>query len=256
MHRFFKIIGILILLTSISNCKSKKLVDKTQGFETINQQTAFKRIHDTRLHFQTLEFRGSADVDNEFASMSGSYILRIKNEEIAWLLVKKFGLEVARVLIKNDTVTAINRFEKMYWQKPISELSDVMDMDLSGLAIYDLLAGNPVISEENVISYHQDESSCNYTFSTDEYYVRHTYDVIIGGVVSTFYSDQMRREAEIEYSTFDYIDSKAQIPFKRKYKTTLPDYGPSEIELSISKYKIDEDISFPFEVPSHYQRIH
>lgn len=246
------ILAVLICL-SISSCKSKKVISDS-SVDKVTKEEFFDLLDVSTLDFEYFEARGSAKVNTDDFGMGGSFVLRLQKDKIAWMVIKKFGLEVARIKMENDTVTAINRFEKSYWKVPVKELGRSIQMEFEQSELIQLLAGNPLYKKDEFFEYSQETSSVNFTSKYDEYIAKHIFDLLEKSIIESSYSDQTLRNAQIDYTNFEQLNNN-KLAKNRMYKTTLPDYGPSRIELKISSFKIDEEISFPFDLPSHYHKM-
>lgn len=253
MTKFFKILFLLFLPLFIIQCKTSKKTTQIESDITLSESELLKEITENNLVYNTLEATGTAHVKTNDFSMSGSFILRLEKDKKAWMSIRKFGLEVARLLLENDTATVISRFEKSYYQLVDKQISDLIDLDISADQIIELMAGNALLKEADLMSISQDSSTYEYAIGLDQIIGRYYYDYKYDEVFRNEYSDQSLRTVSVDFSDIEKTDS---IIFakKRTYNLKLPDLGKANINVKINKYNVDKTLSFPFEIPSHYTR--
>lgn len=245
---------LLIIFVTIPSCKSKKEVIDS-NIPAISESEFFQTLSHSTLDFKTLEAKGSAHIKSESFGMGGSFIMRLEKDKRAWAVIKKFGIEVARMYMENDTVTVLNRFEKSYSKISGEELGRKAQLEFNEKELIQIMAGNALYDEELIREYKQDSIFCKIAGSYEDYLIRHKYDIIDQAIVESEYSDQSLRQAKIKYSNFQQVNESYSFATQRVYSTNLPDFGPSDITVKFSNLKLDEEISFPFEVPSHYTEV-
>jgi len=249
------VLFLLIIIVTFPSCKSKKTLTSSEII-TINEREFLQILDQSKLDFVTLEAKGSAQIKSENFGMGGSFLMRLEKDKRAWAVIKKFGIEVARMYMVNDTVTVLNRFEKSFYKISGEELGKKAQLELNQKDLIQIMAGNVIFDNQYIREYSQDSTVCEVSGSYEDYMIRHRYDMIDQAIIESKYSDQTLRQVIINYSNFQLIKENFFFATQREYSTNLPKFGPSNITVKISNLKLDEEISFPFEVPSHYQEVY
>ena len=245
----------MVLLVSsllISGCKTKKIIPEDNGLSSYSEEDVFYKIKAGNLYYDYLEASGTATISSPSLNISGNFILRLKDNETAWMVVKKFGFEAARILIQNDTVTVLNRLEKSYIQGPLQELSKELGLNLAQEEMIDFLAGNMMVDNSEFISLTQDSFSYEYKTAFDNLIVNYTFDAISETVNHASFADMANKSASCAYLDYRVVDEVQQTSYQRILSTDDPSVGLSTITLDFKEIDLGTALNFPFEIPENY----
>lgn len=141
MNKYFVYISILLVL-ALSSCSKKTAVQKPIKLQSKSVKFLQSKIDGNTLRFKTLNARFTArtNFNNEKLSFKG--ILKMKKDSIIWIsLTKLGGVEVVRLILTNDSIKFINKWDKEYFIGPIEKLDKIEGIDLGYAQIQDMLTG-------------------------------------------------------------------------------------------------------------------
>ncbi len=284
-HTLFKIVfaAISIMLGAFS-CKSKKNLAK-QNMVTIVDTTVekcrmefktgkalSKRMYDSELDFiyAYAKFNCQLTIDSDERSFNVS--VRCRKDSVIWLSISKLGIDAARVLITKDSVKfTLGLTEKKYFTGDYSYINQMLHADLDYDMLQALLVGNSAAfqDDDSKLKPGRDRNTCQYFLSTirkhhlkkitsgqepaeDSYQTIYLDPVTFKIITLDFTDIHTNRKFNATYSNFKPVD-KYLAPFKLVYNITAEKNIKAEIEYS--KIIINEQQSFPFKIPSSYERI-
>ena len=114
-------------------------------------------------HIDFSSFSAKIDVDYEDADGKKNNVtahIRMYKDSVIWVSVTGLlGIEGLRALITRDSVKLLVKQNKVFIERSVSYLQDVTELHLDLSALQDLLIGNPVFLDSNIISYSRTSSS-------------------------------------------------------------------------------------------------
>lgn len=249
-------ISLAFLLCTLlaSACKTKKVVSEASGIEAYSETDIKYKIKASNIYFSTMEASGVANISSSKLNISGNFVLRLDHNKRAWMVVKKFGIEAARILIENDTMTMLNRFEKSYTQMPVNEGMKMIGLSMSQNEVIEFLAGNAVVDNTEFMSMTQDSFTYEYKTAFDNLIANYTFDALNEITTMATFADMQNNSLECYYHDFKSIDEVQMIAYNRLLSTSDPRIGKASIELDFKEISIDEELTFPFEIPTHYNQ--
>lgn len=247
-------LAFFICAVLVSSCKPKKVISESSGIESYSADDIKYKIKAANIYFETMEASGVATINSSQLNISGNFVMRLNHNKTAWMVVKKFGIEAARVLIQNDTVTVLNRFEKSYYQMGVKEGLKMIGLGMEQKEIIEFLAGNAIIDNSEFISIAQDSFTYEYKTAYDNMIASYTFDALNESTNKATFADMQNNSFECDYYDFRSIDDVQMIAYERLLSTSDERIGDASIELSFKEITIDEELSFPFEIPSNYTK--
>jgi len=211
----------------------------------------FSHVEKNRIDFKTfsakmrVNYEGSDGRDYDVTAH-----LRMQKDSVIWIEVEGLLGEALRILVTPDSVKIVNKLNKEIIFRSVSYLQETARMPLDFKSLQDLLIGNPVYLDSNIVFYRKESSAIsilslgkmfkNYlTLNNDTYTLRHCKldDV-----------DMMRaRTSDLTYGDYDgNFSTYRKISFAEKSKT--------DIEIVFKQFKFNEALSFPFPIPRNYKR--
>lgn len=141
MTKFFNYIAILLIL-AFSSCAKKKDIEKPIKLQGKSVKFLQSKIEENSLNFETLSARFSAKTNFNGEKLSVKGILKLKKDSIIWLsLTKLGGVEIIRLILTNDSIKFINKWDKEYFIGPIDKLDKIESIALGFPQIQDMLIG-------------------------------------------------------------------------------------------------------------------
>lgn len=205
--------------------------------------------------FGYLSARTKIKYDDGIKDISGTANVRMAFDSIIWVSITPgLGVEVARLLITEDSVYFMDRINKKYMVLGYEQMSKVYQFDVDYGMIQSLILGNLIYPYSKQGLKKQ---------STGYSYQQKTKDILISNFIGLsskklerFDARDLRNDNSISvnYGNFkpvgeEFIPYDIQASFE--YKTgTVP---RTSIEIGYTKAEIEEEsLNFPFSIPSKY----
>jgi len=259
MNTYFKSNNLILKITSIvllvfviffSSCKTKKTI--TKGEFPYKSSKLYKKIIESNLDYNWYSFKSNATVFMDGMTVSGKTNVRIKKNEVIWINIKKFGLEVARVLIRPDSFFLVDRFNKEYIAESLDYLSKEYGMPIEFNEIQDILVGNNIIKNQK--PYIGKKVNDKYFLSTKGKIININYNLDSDfHVTNSKFINKDNKTIEIDFSNYKAQNGK-EIPYLRKYSfpnSVNPKYF---INLKLRKVYINKPQKIKFEIPKKYTK--
>jgi hypothetical protein len=275
MKRILHIVGcfaIIILAGCRSTKKIQKVITSQPQIDTVKAVVAtedpkadsirfmknvFQRIQANRIEYKTfsakikVHYQESDGKDNDFTA----YLLMIK-DSIIWVRISStiIDYEAFRLMITPDSVKLINRLDKTYQLRSANYLQEVIHIPLDFKTLQDLLIGNPVYLDSNVVYYKKEQNHIllmsvgnlfkNYvTINNNNYTLQHSKldDVDV----------TRARTCEITYSDYDPLDSTF---FSTYRQVSVTEKSSVDIQLNFKEFNFNKQLPIAFKIPKNYKR--
>jgi len=267
----------LILLGALASCRTAKHINKAIGpkipKDTIaviapNTQYAdsINMINNTMSHLRShyINFKTfNAKIKVEYEDTKGKQpditaIVRIVKDSAIWVSITVpiafVNYEAFRMFITKDSVILMNKQKKEVQYRSLDYLQSITELPFDFNTIQELLIGNPVFLDSNVVSYKKLDDKILLstagsffkhllTLSSDNYLLLHSKldDV-----------DMSRnRTADITYSDFE---NKLGFDFSTYREIIVSEKNRLDIRLNFKQYEFNKDLSVSFNVPKNYKR--
>src|SRR6185503_308534 len=153
----------------------------------------YSRLLANSIDFETF----SAKINTDYQGGDGkkydvNVFVRMKKDSIIWVSVNgALGIEGMRVLIDKDSVHILNKLDKEYQARSIAYLQEVAGLPLDLHTVQQLIIGNPVFLDNNIVSYSTDGNTV--TLLSDGKWFKH--------LISMNYNDHL-----VLHSKLDDVD--------------------------------------------------
>ncbi|MBC7874498.1 MAG: DUF4292 domain-containing protein [Ferruginibacter sp.] len=274
MNKFLPFIGAICLLYSCRSAKSiQTAIAKKDTVITLavvppdhakEDSVAFiKQVYKEVLgnHIGFTTFSGKIDLDYEDAEGKRYNVnahLRMYKDSVIWLSITAIlGIEGLRVYITPDSVKILDKQNKIYTRRSVSFLQEVTALPLDLPALQDLLIGNPVFLDSNIISYSKNGNTISLQSNGSFFKNLFTLGEADKLMQSSKLDDldlQRNRTCYLTYT--DYEDKKgpdgSRVNFATKRSIHVSEKKKLEIKLDFKQVDFNEKLSFPFNVPKNY----
>jgi len=250
--RFIETGFILLIISSLGGCKSSKVFgDDTKEKSA---RVVLKNFEDNLADFKTVNGRIKAGYKTEDNSQSINITYRIEKDKAIWLSAKVMGLlPVARVYITPDRFQYYEKINKTYFDGDFSMAEEFLGVEVNFENLQNLLIGKPMYPlKKNQMLYNEKA----YVFLQNLKSML-AYSAVIEEKQFEMQSQSLRtpnnESLKVEYSRFQNVENKK---FPSKLMLTA-EKGSEAIFIDIDYRSVvfDEKLSFPFSVPSNYERL-
>jgi len=267
---------ILILITGallVSSCRSTRKIQsaisvKKDSTEIVKptsdpHQDSIKFIKDNyyqllanRIEFQTF----SAKINTDYEGSDGkkydvNVFIRMKKDSLIWISVNgALGIEGMRVLIDRDSVRILNKLDKEYQVRSLEYLTEVAALPLDLHTVQQLIIGNPVFLDTNIVSYSTEGNSIS--MLSEGKWFRH--------LISMNNNDHLVLHSKLDdvdilrnrtcFLTYMDYETQKGVKFSTNRTVSVTEKTKLDVKLNFKQYAFNETLSYPFTVPKNYKR--
>ncbi len=235
-------------LLVLGSCSTNKDIS---GLRTLSANHIIREVERNQFEFDNLETKFNIKVEgNNSIGLKGQ--MRMQNDSVIWIsLSLKLGIEVARVMITEDSVKFINRTEKTYLSESINGLKDRLPIETSLHFLQDLLIGNNIHFNEKYKATIED-NSYKLTSDRDTFWVTPKTFKVKEHELQSSMANSQQLIAKIYYDNFQKINGRL---LPTKIILDADDIFDLNIEIDYSEIKVGEKLEFPFNISKKYSRI-
>lgn len=251
---------LIILLFS---CKAKQVVlPKEQPVSTTNIPTdssynIIKKHYEINRIFTTCYIKSGVDYKDPNRSLGLSADIRIKKDEIILVSVKILGITMAKAIITPDKVRYYEKMGAKYFDGDFKTLSNWLGTDLDFQKAQNMLLGQAMdnlnqkkyetVSEENAPKLIEKETvniAKAFVFYPNNFYLKR----------QEIAQTEPAKKLNVNYLNYKTYPEGVVLPEEllifaiQKQQTTT-------ISMDFKSATFNEDLAFPYEVPSGYERI-
>jgi len=217
----------------------------------------FNQVKNRKIDFKTFSAKIKVDYsDKDGKGPDLTVFVRMQKDSVIWLSINAtvFSYEAFRVLITPDSVVVLNKKDKLVQYRSLSYLQELTQLPFDFFTLQDLILGNPIYLDSNVVSFKQSESSLLLsstgksfkhlmTLSNNDFILQHSKldDVNV----------TRNRTCDLTYSDYENKDG---ILFSTGRKITVSEKSKLDIDLDFKQYSFNETLSLPFAIPKNYKR--
>ena len=249
------IIGVFCALL-LSSCKTKILAVQSNASKTLDSKEIIKNHYSNKKDFSTLYIKANAKYKDEKQSQSVTAEIKIKKDEIILVSIRFLGITMAKALITPNKVEYYEKIGNKYFEGDFSALSQFLGTDLDFDKVQNLFIGQAL----------DDLKKEEYkTAIEDKLYKLQS--IIDSNTIKSFYfdSEKFQIQKEVISQIFEKRTLQVIYPsFKDYLQASLPESiqieanqekGKTNITIDYNSATFNEELNFPYSVPSGYERI-
>lgn len=272
MRKVISVCVFLAFVLMLFSCRTVKKINKaittkdttsivTAGQTNMDSLMTIKRtienLNKNYINFKTF----SAKIKVEYQDSKGKQpdvtaIVRVVKDSAIWIsLTASFlNIEIYRALITRDSVILLNKQEKEVQYRSLDYLQEVTEIPFDYNTLQDLLVGNPVFTDSNIVYYKKTEDRVLFsmvgrffknlvTLSADNNLLMHSKldDVDI----------TRSRTADLTYGDYE---NKTGFNFSTYREITVSEKNKLDIQLNFKQYEFNKELSVLFNIPKNYTR--
>jgi hypothetical protein len=217
----------------------------------------FSRLNSRRIDFKTF----SAKIKVEYFDKDGkgpdlTVFARIIKDSAIWLSINAtvFSYEAFRVLITKDSVKVLNKKDKQVQLRSVSYLQELTQLPFDFQTLQDLIVGNPIYVDSNIVYYRINGSSISF-LSSGHFFknlvtLSNTDFVVLHSKLDDADSHR-NRTADLTYANYE---DRNGILFPTIRRITVAEKSKIDIDMDFKQYSFNETSSLPFSIPKNYSR--
>lgn len=249
--RYFGIIVSFLIIWS--GCKSTKTLPRGE-YQKRSLEELKQAIENHNVDYKTLAASAKINIQSSVESGQGKTNIRILKDSLIWMNIKKFGFEVARILINPDSIFIVYRFEKVYEKGSLDDLSRGIGLDVNFEKLQTFFVGNSLEPDSENIDYEYKDGLYSVHSQNDQYLLSyligaktlhiHQFDII----------DEQDRKVSLQYSDYKQLENSKDFSYFRVYNAPLYE-TEAKLEIDISSLEFNKTFDIKFEIPDHYEEL-
>jgi len=253
----FKTVLILSFVASmfLTSCgSSKAIVSDGKINEKLTAKQLIKENKRRDADYNTLQARVKIDIIEDGKEQGYSVTLRMERDKIIWL---NATLGLARAKITPDKVQFYDKINNQYFDGGYKLLSEFLGIELNFEQVQSLLIGEPMFNLKDG-NYEISNNEISYVLAPVNQNPLLELFLLFNPSHLKMDSQQLSQSLEKRFLQIDYTDyqevEKEVFPQKIKI-IAVEEYEQMIIELEYRSVNINQDLRFPFNIPSSFDEI-
>lgn len=261
----------IICLIGLSACKNKEKASR-KTLEGKKAEYLLSQLDINEFHFNTFSTKSEFTLLQEGKKTKFKATIRLKKDSILWMsITPALGIEMARVLITQDSVKMINRLDKTYFIGDFNFINTKFNVDLSFDDIQAVMLGNSIAFEK--------DEKLKFAIDNEMYYLgnmakrkakkaddkpvkveRKKEEVVSLWLdeetfkINKFLLSDLTADRFIlgSYGQHEIIEDQI---LPRELNFDIQSQKPAQIEVNYYKVNMNKPLSFSFKISSKYERV-
>lgn len=216
----------------------------------------YDEIEKQKIEFNTFSAKVNVDYEGgDNKNYNVNAFVRMYRDSLIWISVNSFfGMEAMRVLITKDSVKLMDKQNKKYTARSVAYLQEVTALPLDLPTLQQLIIGNPVFLDSNIISYSKDNNIVSLLSIGEWFKNLITINENDKNIQHSKLDDvDVNRNRTCDLTYTDY-ENKRGPNFPTGRKITVAEKSKLDVRLNFKQYDFNKTLSFPFNVPEKYKR--
>jgi len=250
-----RIVVLICIAIVVFGCRSTKTL-KSKGEVSTNMtaKELIKENQNKKARFKTLQARVKVDYTQNSKTQSYTVNLRMEKDKTIWI---NSILGLARVMITPDRVSFYDKINNQYFDGDYSLLSDLLGVKLNFKKVESLLLGEAIYDlKDDQYQLSSQENSYVLEPKKQQAFLELFFLLNPGHFKmdsQQLYQPSKHRFLEIDYKSYQKV-SKQIFPENLKI-IAVEDTEEVSIEMEYKSITLNEDLRFPFKIPSGYKEI-
>ncbi|MBP0902823.1 DUF4292 domain-containing protein [Mariniflexile gromovii] len=249
-----KYIVFTLLAFLVFNCKSSKTIAGGEANLNLNAKQLLKENAKSTPDFKTLQSRLKITYAQDDKVQSYTVNFRAKKDEVIWISAT---FSVVKALVTPEKVSFYNKLDNTYFEGDYKYLSDLLGTELDFQKVQNLLLGEAIFPL-NSNAYEVSVNDTSYILQPKQQ--RELFEIffLLDPVHFKIKSQQVSQPKALRHLQIDYLT------YQEVEKQTLPENikviaveanKETIIELEFKGVTLNEDLSFPYKIPSGFKEI-
>lgn len=253
-----KKIFIPLLLLLLVSCKSTSIATQatTSPVTKLKSKTIIDNHYNNKSDFSTLYIKANVRYADEKQTQNVTAEIKIKKDEQILVSLRFLGITMAKASITPNSVSYYEKIKGTYFEGDFTSLSQWLGTDLDYSKIQNLLLGE-AIDDLNKGKFA--ESLVESLYRLDDLFTATTKKTFYFNAADfTINKQEINQIDEARMFQVAYSDRKKYTEMNLPNHVLINSYqktGKSEINLDYSSISFNEELSFPYSVPSGYNRV-
>ena len=244
----------LFFILALVSCKSTRTLTSESTDFSFSKKQVIKEHKKLTPDFETMQARIKINYRHDNDESSYSATLRIEKDKTIWI---NSTLSIVRVLITPERVSFYNKLDNTYFDGDFSYLSHILGTDIDFQKAQNILLGETVfeLTKDNyVLSTHEN----SYLLQPEKQSELFEIFFLINPSHFRLDSQQVTQNAENRMMEVDYLsyqEVNKQIFPEKLNVYAVEKSGETVIGLEYKSITLNEDLRFPYTIPSGFKQL-
>jgi uncharacterized protein DUF4292 len=243
-------------INSIDTVKPTVIVKPTETIDSFSVvKNIIKNLGKNRVDFKTFSAKVKVDAVGPDDENHVNAYVRIRRDSAIWIDIHgALNIDGVRLLVTKDSVKLINYIAHTYEANSVSYLQEFSQVPLSFYDLQDLIVGNPIFIDSNVVSYKATPNNLQVLMIGKIFKNLVTLENKTFKIIHSKLDDvdpNRNRTADITLS--DYVFMGGDI-FSTTREIVISEKSKLDISLTFKQYSFNQPQTFPFTVPKNAKR--
>jgi len=250
----------------VFSCKSKKNIGVTASTEAVEKIPKDSTTEENKLaiftstysNWQTYSARGSVGFEGNGNSLSANLSFRMYKDSLVWASVNMLGgIEVARILITQDSIFIMDKMNRNVKIAPLDKMQEIAGTRLYIIEVQNLILGN-LLFDLTKYNYFDGETKEAFYAKGKNRNIEAVHKFLISGLLIQDLSLQTtqgnKEKLEVKYSNHTQTNL-FNVPQQMEITSQAADLKGMKVILNFGQPEFNkENLMFPFNIPSNYER--
>lgn len=213
-------------------------------------------VEKNRIDYETFSAKMKVEYwDKDGKGPDLTVFVRMKKDSLIWLSVNAtvFSYEAFRILITPDSVKLVNKKDKVVQLRSVKYLEEMAKLPFDFQNFQNVLVGNPIFLDDNVVSYKQTANALTLfivgdlfknlvTLSNDGYAVQH--------IKLDDIDEKRNRTCDLSYDNYTTVDGRR---FATGRRISLAEKTKIDVQMDYKQFGFNESLAYPFTIPKNYK---
>lgn len=252
--KWFSLMAVLFVLT-ISSCKPKGFIAEAKATKPMKAEKVIRNHYELDKDFKTAYIKADVKYKDNRESLNLSADIRLQKDEKILISIRFFGITMAKGLITPTEVKYYEKSGSSYFEGDYSTLSKWLGTDLDFTKVQNMLIGEAF---DNLQEGKYDSSVENGLYKLEDKATKNTLKTFLfEASMYLIKKQQIEQSVQNRKLTVDYPNHKQydKISFPTALNIeALNDSKKTQIDIQYNSVKFNDELSFPYSVPSGYDR--
>lgn len=245
----------IVLIFLFVGCQSNKVLVSGVAKKKVTVKKIVAKNNKIISNFSTATIRSTAKYKDKNQSYSVTTAIRIKKDSIIWISVKILGIPLAKALITPQKVSYYEKINNTYFEGDFSMLSNWLGTELNYNKVQNLFLGKPIETIQHQLYTASIKDELHYLSEKEPKNFIKTF--FFEGNHFLLKKEQIKQPQTQSVVTVDYPNyaqyekwiMPTEINITAQQKDTIT------LEIMYKNITFNEQVKFPFSIPSGYKRI-
>ncbi|MCH8554478.1 MAG: DUF4292 domain-containing protein [Schleiferiaceae bacterium] len=258
MYNSLKISFLLVAITVLAGCKSKKpLAERMEKLEDLQTTELVGLMANTKISAKSIQMKGNGEVDFGGRNQSFKLEVRMVPDSIIWLDLSEptFGLKVARVQMTRDTVAYYSRLLRRGDVGSFEKFSNLLGAPIDFGMFQSALIGSPAVMPTKDLTSGLFDQSTYFLKGKPEHENIALFVTLLLNPVNQRLSRQtiLTEKEQLEATYGDYQTVAGFVLPHTISLSFISKALRNTLQVEVKEYQINTPLKFPFNMPANYE---